>query len=40
MNTENKSFTPAEIKDCWQTPKFVFDYYDKQGTITILKQSN
>ena len=30
MNTEHKSNTPAEIKDCWQTPKFVFDYYDRR----------
>ena len=30
MSTENKSNTPAEIKDCWQTPKFVVDFYDKR----------
>lgn len=34
MNTENKSFTPAEIKDYWQTPKFVFDYYDRRFGFT------
>jgi phage N-6-adenine-methyltransferase len=28
--TENKSSTPIEIRDLWQTPKFVFDYYDKR----------
>ena len=30
MNTEHKSNTPAEIKDLWQTPKFVFDYYNQR----------
>ena len=25
MSTENKSFTPAEIKNLWQTPKPLFD---------------
>ncbi len=25
MNTENKSNTPAEIKDLWQTPKGIFE---------------
>jgi phage N-6-adenine-methyltransferase len=30
MNTENKSNTPTEIRDLWQTPKFFFDYYDKR----------
>lgn len=25
MNTENKSNTPAEIKDLWQTPKSLFE---------------
>ncbi|CAL9963883.1 DNA methyltransferase [Vibrio phage K24] len=30
MNTEHKSNTASEIKDLWQTPKFVFDYYDKR----------
>ena len=30
MSTENKSNTPAELKDSWQTPKFIFDhYYDR-----------
>lgn len=28
MNTENKSNTPTKIRDLWQTPKFVFDYYN------------
>lgn len=30
MNTEHKSNTASEIKDLWQTPKFVFDYYNKR----------
>lgn len=30
MNTEHKSNTPTDIRDLWQTPKFVFDYYDKR----------
>ncbi len=30
MNTEHKSNTPGEIRDLWQTPKFVFDYYNKR----------
>ena len=30
MITEHKSNTPTEIRDLWQTPKFVFDYYDKR----------
>jgi phage N-6-adenine-methyltransferase len=30
MNTEHKSNTAAEIKDLWQTPKFVFDYYNER----------
>ena len=30
MNTENKSNTPTEIRDLWQTPKFVFDYYNNR----------
>lgn len=30
MNTEHKSNTPTEIRDLWQTPKFVFDYYDRR----------
>lgn len=30
MNTEHKSNTSADIKDLWQTPKFVFDYYDRR----------
>lgn len=34
MKTEHKSHTPSEIKDCWQTPKFVFDYYDRRFNFT------
>lgn len=34
MNTEHKSNTPKDIKDCWQTPKFVFDYYDLRFRFT------
>lgn len=30
MSMEHKSNTPTEIKDLWQTPKFVFDYYDRR----------
>ena len=30
MNTEHKSNTPTEIRDLWQTPKALFDYYDKR----------
>lgn len=30
MNTENKSNTPAELKDLWQTPKFIFNHYNKR----------
>lgn len=30
MNTEHKSHTPTEIRDLWQTPKFVFDYYNRR----------
>ena len=30
MNTEHKSNTPVDIKDCWQTPKFVFDHYNNK----------
>lgn len=30
MSTENKSNTPTEIRDLWETPKFVFDYYNKR----------
>lgn len=35
MNTEHKSNTPADIKDLWQTPKFVFDYYDRRFNFNI-----
>lgn len=35
MNTENKSNTPTEIRDLWQTPKFVFDYYDKRFSFNL-----
>jgi phage N-6-adenine-methyltransferase len=34
MNTEHKSNTPTEIRDLWQTPKFVFDYYDRRFNFT------
>lgn len=30
MNSEHKSNTPGEIRDLWQTPEFVFDYYDNR----------
>lgn len=29
MNTEHKSDTPVAIRDLWQTPKFLFDYYNE-----------
>lgn len=35
MSTEHKSNTPADIKDCWQTPKFVFDYYNNRFNFTM-----
>lgn len=34
MNTENKSFTPAEIKNLWQTPKSLFDKLDLEFLFT------
>ena len=30
MNTEHKSNTPTEMRNLWQTPKALFDYYDKR----------
>lgn len=30
MSTENKSNTPVEIRDLWQTPKQIFNFWDKQ----------
>lgn len=30
MSTEHKSNTATEIKDLWQTPKFLFDYYNSR----------
>jgi len=30
MNTENKSFTPKEIKDLWQTPREIFNSLRKE----------
>ncbi len=35
MNTEHKSNTAADIKDLWQTPKFVFDYYNDRFNFTL-----
>lgn len=35
MSTEHKSNTAAEIKDLWQTPKFLFDYYDRRFGFNI-----
>ena len=35
MNTEHKSNTPGEIRDLWQTPKFVFDYYNSRFSFTV-----
>lgn len=33
-NTENKSNTPIEIRDLWQTPKFIFNHYDRRFKFT------
>lgn len=30
MSTENKSFTPKEIKDLWATPQAIFDSLNKE----------
>ena len=30
MNTKNKSFTPVNIKDLWQTPEELFNKLDKE----------
>ena len=30
MDTENKSFTPINIKDLWQTPEKLFNNIDKE----------
>ncbi|MGO2458225.1 phage N-6-adenine-methyltransferase [Vibrio casei] len=30
MSTEHKSNAPLAIRDLWQTPRFVFDYYDRR----------
>lgn len=35
MNTEHKSDTPLEIRDLWQTPKFVFDYYNSRFQFNV-----
>lgn len=35
MNTEHKSNTPTEIRDLWQTPKALFDYYDKRFSFNL-----
>lgn len=35
MNTENKSFTPSNIKDLWQTPKPLFDTFNKEFNFTM-----
>ncbi len=34
MTTENKSFTPKEIKDLWQTPEVLFDNLNKEFNFT------
>lgn len=34
MSTENKSFTPAEIKNLWQTPKCIFDMLNLEFEFT------
>ncbi len=34
MITENKSNTPTEIRDLWQTPRYIFDYYNKRFSFT------
>lgn len=35
MSTENKSNTPAELRDIWQTPKFIFDHYNARFNFTM-----
>lgn len=30
MSTENKSNTPTEIRDLWQTPKQIFEFWNRQ----------
>ncbi|QZI90837.1 hypothetical protein MYOV066v1_p0059 [Vibrio phage PS15B.3] len=35
MSTEHKSNTPTEIRDLWQTPQALFDYYDKRFGFTL-----
>ena len=34
MNTENKSNTPAAIRDLWKTPKSIFDTLNKEFDFT------
>lgn len=34
MSTENKTFTPAEIKNLWQTPKSLFDNLNLEFEFT------
>lgn len=34
MATENKSFTPKEIKDLWQTPKSIFNNLNREFNFT------
>jgi len=35
MNTENKSFTPVDIKDLWQTPKSLFNKLNNEFRFTM-----
>ena len=35
MSTENKSFTPKEIKDLWQTPKALFNNLNKEFVFNL-----
>ena len=34
MSTENKSNTPAEIRDFWQTPRYIFNHYNERFKFT------
>lgn len=34
-NSDHKTNTPKEIRDLWQTPKFVFSHYQKRFKLTM-----
>lgn len=35
MKTEHKSFTNESVRDLWQTPQLIFDYYDNRFNFTL-----